>query len=54
MKAIYFQNFFGCNHGIQKYPGEGSNPQHSSDPKHSNDKFGSITTIPPENSIKAI
>ena len=27
-----FINFFGCAHGMWKFPGQGSNPCHSSDP----------------------
>ena len=35
--------FFGHIHGMQKFPGQGSNPHHSSDPSHSSDNTGSLT-----------
>ena len=30
---------FACTHGMQKFPGQGSNPSHSSDPSSSSNKL---------------
>ena len=37
-----FLFFFGCTHGIQKLPGQGTNPRHSSNPSHSSDNARSL------------
>ena len=42
--------FFGHALGMQKFPGQGSNPHHSSDPNYSNDNAGSSTAKPAGNS----
>ena len=39
-----FSFVFGCAHGMQKFPGQGSDLHHSSD------NAGSLTTKPPGNS----
>ena len=43
---LYSWIFLGggtCAHDMWKFPGQGSNPDHSSDPSHSNDNTGSLT-----------
>ena len=41
---------FGHIHGMQKFPGQGSNPHHSSDLSHRSDDVRSLTARPPGNS----
>ena len=40
----------GCEHGLQKFPGQGSNPHHSCYQSHSSDHARSLITEPPGNS----
>ena len=42
--------FFGHDHSMYEFPGEGSNMSHSSDLSHGNDNARSLTTRPPGNS----
>ena len=40
---LFFFSFFSCTHGMQKFPGQGSNPYHRSNSSHSSDNAGSLT-----------
>ena len=45
-EALHFLSylmFFGCTSGMQKFPGQGSNPRHSSDPSHRSDNTRYLT-----------
>ena len=41
--VIKFRGFFGCAHGMCKFPGQGLNPCHSSKLSRSSDNAGSLT-----------